>query len=132
MIMFKIYLALFFFMTFINLVSSAPVETTTNGRRGCGPVGLNIDPILRLINEGEITPCCVQHDACYSTCGSTKSMCDQNFQNCLDNACATQSSDPSQCDDIATGLYSAVVAAGEPSYAASQLVRGCTSLSGGD
>lgn len=53
---------------------------------GCGAGGLT----LNLDSSGDpvaFEGCCDQHDACYSICGISKSICEQDFKKCLDNVC---------------------------------------------
>jgi secretory phospholipase A2 len=114
--------------TLIGMVSTIPVFSAPSKNRGCGPVGINIDFLLQKVNQSELTPCCVQHDACYATCGMNRTTCDSNFLNCMTNACATQNPSSNDCLKYATGLYWIVRAAGEPSYVITQAVNGCQSI----
>jgi hypothetical protein len=47
---------------------------------GCGII--KIKRLNRILNR-KFTPCCNQHDICYSTCGTTQKYCDVLFNNCM-------------------------------------------------
>uniref|UniRef100_A0A8C8Z4I5 Group XIIA secretory phospholipase A2 n=1 Tax=Prolemur simus TaxID=1328070 RepID=A0A8C8Z4I5_PROSS len=51
---------------------------------GCGSplFGVHLD-----IGIPSLTRCCNRHDRCYETCGSSKSDCDEQFQQCLSRIC---------------------------------------------
>ncbi len=127
--MFTIYLAIVLLTTVIGLVSSNLAINLPQRQRGCGPVGINIDPILEKENQTELVSCCVKHDACYSTCGMNRSTCNDNFLSCMKNACANQNPPSSKCLGYANTLYLITKTFGIPSYKVSQLVRGCSKSS---
>mgnify|MGYP002388047698 FL=1 len=104
----------------IATVSSFSIVNITQSHRGCGAVGINITPILNSANASEITPCCIQHDACYSTCNISKSTCDNNFYTCMKNACTKAAS--SVCFKYAKIFYEIVKRLGLLSYEISQAV----------
>lgn len=37
------------------------------------------------------TECCNEHDLCYDTCNSNRDNCDEEFKECLNNACEFES-----------------------------------------
>ncbi|CAF1346795.1 unnamed protein product [Adineta ricciae] len=110
-------------MIFINTVLSNPITNYTQSHRGCGPFGIDIDTLLAKEGVGSITPCCVQHDQCYSTCGTTRDMCNNDFKNCTTTACKTQqTSSSSKCLNYANILYRITSVLGIPSFDISQAV----------
>ncbi|CAF0934760.1 unnamed protein product, partial [Adineta ricciae] len=92
---------------------------------GCGPMGLNIDKLLQKLNRNTLIPCCVQHDACYQTCGNKRSVCDDRFYTCLKTACSRQTPVSRECSTIATSMYTAVRGGGIPSFRRDQLNSKC-------
>ncbi|UJR18893.1 hypothetical protein I4U23_022021 [Adineta vaga] len=123
MMSYTINLMILLFMVFMSVVLSNPITNYTQSNRGCGPLGINIDPILQKEGVGGLTPCCVQHDACYSTCGTTRTMCNDDFRNCTTSFCATQqSSSSSKCLKYASALYTITSVLGIPSFEISQAV----------
>jgi len=55
-----------------------------NPSNGCGPwYHPLLDAVGSLITTENATMCCDQHDACYSSCTTTKQECDNNLQECL-------------------------------------------------
>ena len=47
---------------------------------GCGSYGLKIHSLWH-------TPCCDEHDKCYSTCGKSRNDCDSEFKKCMFRQC---------------------------------------------
>jgi hypothetical protein len=85
--------------------------------------------------------CCVQHDYCFSTCGSSFNECNATFYGCLVNQCENGSLSPTdlqQCEAIAFLMYrgvstrypdlsSSLPSSGYSHYVANQsTVCGCT------
>lgn len=126
-----IYLIVFISIALISMVSSNPITNLTQSHRGCGPVGIDVTPILQYVNENDITPCCVQHDACYSSCNTTEIMCNNNFLTCTQSVCANQTTDVARCQAISCGFYLTVKYLGAPSYIISQAFAKCSKTSGG-
>jgi hypothetical protein len=53
--------------------------------------------------------CCVQHDYCFTTCGSSFDTCNATFHNCLVNQCQTlQGVQRIQCEAVALLMFQAV------------------------
>ena len=71
--------------------------------------------------------CCVQHDYCYSTCGSSFDTCNSSFYGCLVNQCqALEGTERIQCETVALLMYQGVSLAGYSRYVESQsTVCGC-------
>ena len=124
-----IYLIVFISIALISVVSSAPITNLTQSHRGCGPVGIDVTPILQFVNQNDITPCCIQHDACYSSCNTTKIMCDNDFLTCSQNACGSKTAGVTLCNAISCGFYDTVKRAGGFSYAISQIFAKCSKTS---
>jgi hypothetical protein len=131
MMMSKIYLILVISITLISVISADIITNYTQSHRGCGPVAIDVTPILNYINESDITPCCDQHDVCYSSCGPTETMCNNNFLNCTQNVCASQATNVAKCRAISCSFYYLVKLFGGPSYVISQAFAHCSSTSGG-
>jgi hypothetical protein len=65
--------------------------------------------------------CCVQHDYCYSTCGSSFDTCNSSFYGCLVNQCqALEGTQRVQCETVALLMYQGVSLGGYSRYAESQ------------
>jgi hypothetical protein len=57
----------------------------------------------------DFTCCCVQHDYCFTTCGSSFATCNSSLHNCLVNQCqALQGTELIECEAIALLMYKAV------------------------
>jgi hypothetical protein len=53
--------------------------------------------------------CCVQHDYCFSTCGSSFDVCNATFYNCLVNQCqALEGRERLKCEGVAFLMYQGV------------------------
>jgi secretory phospholipase A2 len=51
---------------------------------GCGSYGVSAEAPFG------VTPCCNQHDLCYQSCNSTKTACDDQFDQCMKNVCNSE------------------------------------------
>lgn len=48
------------------------------------------DPCGSQVSDSSFCVCCAKHDACYSTCGNSKDVCDLEFQACMWDVCSPQ------------------------------------------
>jgi secretory phospholipase A2 len=63
---------------------------------GCSkPAGISVG------GEEDFTYCCDRHDACYSTCGISKSYCEKDFGKCMEELCRTAFKSNPQCSSAA-------------------------------
>jgi hypothetical protein len=51
---------------------------------GCGSYGVSVDAPFG------VTPCCNQHDICYHSCNTSKSDCDDRFDQCMKDVCDSE------------------------------------------
>jgi hypothetical protein len=59
---------------------------------GCSkPSGISVG------GEEDFTYCCDRHDACYSTCGISKDLCEHDFGKCMKRLCKTAFPSNPQC-----------------------------------
>ncbi|CAF1489024.1 unnamed protein product [Adineta steineri] len=120
------YFVILFLTIFISTASSNPILNYTQSHRGCGPIGIDITSFLQNEGVGVITPCCIDHDACYSSCNTTRTGCNDSFRTCTKNACAAQKPSTLKCSTYASILYSVTSVFGIPSYDVSQRAANCT------
>jgi hypothetical protein len=78
----------------LNADGSCPPNTTKQPQpgnvptyNGCGPEGGSIK-IPQGYGKADYRPACNGHDLCYEDCGSSKSTCDDNFHDGMDDSCA--------------------------------------------
>lgn len=92
--------------------SSEPVPN------GCGPkeISARVNLVMEAIGEGNLIPCCNQHDMCYGYCQG-RQFCDDQFAQCLVAKCDQL---PTQrvykCKRDAFRMSLAVKVFGEPFY----------------
>jgi secretory phospholipase A2 len=94
---------------------------TTNG---CGSYGISVDAPFGA------TPCCNQHDLCYQLCNTTKSECDDAFDQCMRAACDDDNDlEKVACRVQAEVFYNAVMDLGCRAYQNNQEL-GCSCSDG--
>ena len=49
--------------------------------------GCSKPAFIHVNGEEDFTYCCDRHDACYATCGASKSFCDNDFGKCMQKLC---------------------------------------------
>ena len=65
---------------------------------GCGP---ERDTILHsILDQPWTTPCCNKHDACYSSCSSNFYDCNDEFRECLIDACKDEGHGDFDCNIV--------------------------------
>ncbi|TRY85757.1 hypothetical protein DNTS_031930 [Danionella cerebrum] len=73
-----------------------------------------------------MTRCCNAHDRCYDSCGVEKTLCDERFQQCLENICTNLqttlglSQSVQACESAVTLLFDTVMHLGCKPYLDSQ------------
>lgn len=55
----------------------------------CKSIGIEVDVDILTDHFTGIKTCCLEHDICYGRCGKTREECDQEFEHCLKDYCAT-------------------------------------------
>jgi len=64
-----------------------PIPGTSPSWNGCGKEeGYDFSKLLSKNLLNGFTRCCNDHDICYDTCSTTKSVCDSTFYTCLKTA----------------------------------------------
>jgi hypothetical protein len=99
----------------VPLPNFGPDTKTSNG---CGVGSLDdwLDGNIPFGLNDLFTPCCNQHDECYTTCNEEISDCDREFEQCLYNVCDDLPSDllfgEGTCDFFASQYVTVVEAIG--------------------
>lgn len=119
--MLKICLIVLISLPMLQLVSSDTIFT--DNKFECGPMAVDINPLLRLASKSEVIPCCNAHDQCYRTCGKSKEQCDCEFYRCLKRSCGNDAAN--ECDGIIFGMFSSVRFGGATSYISNQRQSNC-------
>ncbi|ORX99444.1 hypothetical protein K493DRAFT_109986 [Basidiobolus meristosporus CBS 931.73] len=71
---------------------------------GCGPA-----LISGIVPNFDFKTCCDQHDICYGSCNSTKTLCDNTFHSCMKNVCvAKEENSDSFCAGVADLYFEAL------------------------
>jgi hypothetical protein len=93
-----------------------------SGPNGCGPMGLTI-PIL----NDDFLSCCNKHDDCYDSCGSSQTLCDNDFSYCMAQSCVLKYKNIQLniCQIKAKIVANAVMNFGKPFYKISQIEHDC-------
>ncbi|CAF0748476.1 unnamed protein product [Adineta steineri] len=125
--MLNIYFIILIIIPFINVIQCDDSTTTTdNNGFGCGPMGINIDTVLRGLDRQSFIPCCVQHDLCYRTCNRTRSQCDCAFYRCFQQSCVSRYPKCIDCYAYTIEFFKLVRIGGLPSYIHDQKNNNCT------
>jgi hypothetical protein len=78
---------------------------------GCGSYGVSVDAPFG------VTPCCNQHDICYHSCSTSKSDCDDRFDQCMKDVCDSEDDlEKIACRAQAELFYQAVMDLGCRAY----------------
>lgn len=120
----RIYSTAIIIFSLLGLISSTLFKQG-NGY-GCGPMGLNVDPLLNILQRDQIVPCCEGHDTCYRTCNKSRSQCDCIFYDCIVQSCIKRVPLSVDCFIYATQFYTLIRAGGVPSYTRDQRESKCT------
>ena len=120
----KIYTAAVIILSFIGLISSTLLSKGDS--YGCGPMGMNVDPLLKILQRDQIVPCCEGHDVCYRTCNKTRPQCDCTFYTCIVQQCTKRVPLSIDCFIYATQFYTLVRVGGTPSYTSDQKGSKCS------
>jgi secretory phospholipase A2 len=87
----------------------------TASTNGCGSYGVSADAPFGA------TPCCNQHDLCYQSCNTTKSKCDDAFDQCMKTACDDDNDlEKVACRVQAEAFFNAVMDVGCKAYKKNQ------------
>lgn len=54
---------------------------------GCGSYNIIADNYISFFGLSSLIGCCLDHDACYQNCKSSKKICDDEFNKCLKEEC---------------------------------------------
>lgn len=123
--MLKIHLITLVVLSLLGLISSTFVSKGDS--YGCGPMGMNVDPLLKILQRDQIVPCCEGHDLCYRTCNKSRSHCDCIFYDCIVQQCTKRIPLSIDCFIYATQFYTLVRVGGTPSYTSDQRESKCPS-----
>jgi len=103
-----------------------PLKLTSKG--SCAGMGMGMS-VLSKQQDDVLNPCCDARQACDQTCGTTLRLCDEAFDKCAAQTCAT-APDPESCSKDAN-IHKLMVSIGDPcqSFVPSQNI-GCECLPG--
>lgn len=88
---------------------------------GCGPSGFQVT------DEFGLHQCCNLHDVCYGICGTSYSLCEDTFGECLRMQCA-KGSNPDDCQ-TRTSIYSNMTGEFGQAYFSTSQAGACECLS---